>query len=160
MDDFEQQLESAGDRAEAWIPENDGPLIVGHIVSFGEFDAGYGPYPIVTIRREDGSERAVHCQREVLVDELAKVAPTLGERIGIKWLGKPEGKEYHRYLVRVDRPANASPDWSRYSQHADAPPSMAAPAARPAPPATAPAPAALPAQAPPAPAQSDEDIPF
>jgi hypothetical protein len=113
-DEFEQSLDQAQEYAKAWRFDVDGPVIVGHVVSFGEFDAGWGPYPIATVRLADGSERSVHCQREVLSRELAKVRPRIGERIGIKWLGQPEGKRYHRYIVRVDRPEDETLDWDRY----------------------------------------------
>jgi hypothetical protein len=119
-DEFEQRLENASHYPPAWRFDQDGAVIVGELVGFGEFDAGYGPYPIVTLRLADGTQRAVHCQREVLSRELAKARPRIGERLGIKWLGIPEGKSYHRYVVRVDRPQGSSLDWGRYVDGASA----------------------------------------
>jgi len=115
-DDFAQRLEHADEHAPAWRFDDDGPLIIGTVKGFGEFDAGWGAYPIVNLQLADGTERAVHCQREVLSRELAKARPQVGERIGIKWLGQPEGKKYHRYVVRIDRPDGATLDWSRYAE--------------------------------------------
>lgn len=117
-DDFEESLEHADEYAPAWRFDQDGAVIVGHVVGFGEFDAGWGTYPIVTLRLADDSERAIHCQREVLSQELAKARPRIGERIGIKWLGQPDGKKYHRYTVRIDRPEGTSLDWGRYVEGA------------------------------------------
>jgi hypothetical protein len=112
---FEQRLEAANDYAPAWRFDQDGAVVIGEVIGFSEFDGGYGPYPIVTLRLDDGSERAVHCQREVLSQELALQRPKIGETLGIKYLGQPEGKRYHRYTVMVERPEGASFDWSRYA---------------------------------------------
>jgi hypothetical protein len=119
-DRFEESLEHTEEYAKAWLFEQDGPLIVGEVTGFGEFDAGWGPYAILTLCLANGSKRSVHCQRQVLTDELAKARPRIGERVGIKWLGQPEGKKYHRYVVRVDRPEGATCDWGRYVEGADA----------------------------------------
>jgi hypothetical protein len=154
-DEFEQSMEIAEDYAAAWRFDSDGPLIVGHVIGFGEFDAGWGPYPIVTLRLADGRERSVHCQREVLARELAKARPRIGERVGIKWLGQPEGKSYHRYVVRIDRSQGDTLDWSRYVPGVeDATPPVTTPA--PPPPNVPPAAsgAAAPAHA------ADDDISF
>jgi hypothetical protein len=150
-DEFEESLEHAEEHAQAWRFDRDGAVIVGHVVGFGEFDAGWGPYPIVTLRLADGTERAVHCQREVLSQELAKARPRVGERIGVKWLGQPAGKKYHRYVVRIDRPAGSTFDWARYVEGSDIeqqPPGPTAPAAAAGDPGPTP------------PAAGDEDIPF
>lgn len=157
-DPFEQQLEHATEHAQAWRFDVDGPLIIGHVVGFGEFDAGWGPYPIVTLRLADGSERSVHCQREVLSQELAKARPQVGERLGIKWLGQPEGKKYHRYVVRVDRVAGSTIDWGRYVE--GAPEEQPAVAESPLPPAPAYAPVGDPGPMEPAAGAGDDDIPF
>ena len=153
-DEFEASLDHAEEHARAWRFDQDGAVIVGHVVGFGEFDAGWGAYPIVTLRLVDGIERAVHCQREVLSHELAKAGPRIGERIGIKWLGQPEGKKYHRYVVRVDRPEGSTFDWARYVDSAD----LEQPAGPTAPAATDRTPLAVVST--PAATADDEDIPF
>jgi hypothetical protein len=159
-DAFEQSLEQAQEHAKAWRFDLDGPMIVGHVIGFGEFDAGWGDYPIVTLRLADGSERAVHCQREVLQQELAKARPRIGERIGVKWLGKPEDKTYHKYLVRVDRPEGETLDWSRYAEGAPEEPSAVAESPRAPAPAAAAAPVGDPGPMEPGAGAGDEDIPF
>jgi hypothetical protein len=53
----------------------------------------------VTIRSDDG-EFAVHCFHEVLANELARIAPKVGDRIGIKYSGKDRDGGYHRYRAR------------------------------------------------------------
>jgi len=152
-DEFEQSLDHAEDYAQAWRFDQDGPVIVGHVESFGAFDAGWGEYPIVTLRLADGTKRSVHCQREVLSHELAKVRPRIGERVGIKWLGVPDGKKYHRYIVKVDRPEGETFDWGRYVDSGDEP-------SAPAPPTQAPHLAPVPPPADDRPPVGDEDIPF
>jgi hypothetical protein len=159
-DTFEQQLEHATEHAPAWRFERDGATIIGEVVGFSEYDAGWGPYPILTLRLSDGSERAVHAQREVLQQELAKARPCVGERLGIKYLGQPEGKKYHRYLVRVDRPEGATFDWGRYVEGAPEEPPAVAESPRAPAPAAAAAPVGDPGPTEPAAGAGDEDIPF
>ncbi len=138
-DSFEEQMAQLADSyAEAWRFETDGATIIGTVVGFSEWDAGWGPYPILTLRLADGSERALHAQREVLQRELAAVRPQIGERIGVKWLGQPDGKSYHRFQVRVDRPEGTTADWSRYVPGVEEPPPR--PVASTAPPAGDPGP--------------------
>jgi hypothetical protein len=159
-DAFEQSLEQATEHAPAWRFEDDGATIIGEVVSFSEYDAGWGAYPIITLRLSDGSERALHAQREVLQQELAKARPRIGERIGVKWLGQAEGKTYHRYLLRVDRPEGDTLDWSRYAEGApEEPPAVAETPRAPAPAAAA-APVGDPGPVEPAAGAGDEDIPF
>jgi hypothetical protein len=153
-DEFEHSLDQAQDHAKAWRFDQDGAMIVGEVVGFGEYDAGWSPYPIVTLRLADGNERAVHCQREVLSRELARARPQIGERLGIKWLGQPDGKKYHRYVVRVDRPEGTTFDWGRYVEGAaveEAAPVRTAPTSVPADGDPGPQPPAF---------GGDDDIPF
>ncbi len=156
-DTFEEEMaQLADDYAQAWRFETDGPLIIGVVISFSEWDAGWGTYPILGLRLADGTERAVHCQHEVLQRELSKARPRIGERVGIKWLGTPEDKSYHRYRVRVDRPEGHEIDWSRYGSGVEE-----LPPARSAPPTPGELAAAAQIGDPGAPVLDDgEDIPF
>lgn len=92
----------------------------------GTLDASdYGDgeeYPIVTIRQDDGEEVAVHGFHTVLKRELAKLAPKVGDQIGVKYVGIPAGKSYELYRVileRGDGAAAAEPDWATMAQQAD-----------------------------------------
>ena len=93
--------------APAW-KQQVGEKIVGELTAVDE-RLGYNdePYPIITLRQGDGSERAVHAFHSVLRNELAKLNPRLGETIAIKYLGEvaKEGGHgrYHHYKVAIDR---------------------------------------------------------
>ena len=87
--------------AEAWIPEAKGDLIVGLIVSEGEWDAGYGPYPILTFEVEqatvDGKPvqahtLAVHCLGTVLANKVKEKGLATGWRAAIRFEGEKESK--------------------------------------------------------------------
>jgi hypothetical protein len=99
--------------ATAWRPEP-GESIIGELADVGERDGGYGPYPVLTLATDDGA-RTVHAFHEVLRNELAKLAPQIGERIGIKYVGKHPERGYHQYRLRAER-AGGSVNWSRYSE--------------------------------------------
>jgi hypothetical protein len=100
--------------AAAWRPEP-GDKLVGTVIELDERDGAYGPYPIITLRQEDGEEFAVHAFHGVLQSELARVAPKHGDQLGIKYEGKDQAKGYHRYRVR--RAGNdAVLAWSKYAE--------------------------------------------
>jgi hypothetical protein len=107
-------LQDALDKAfaEAWRPQP-GEKIVGEVIDLSERTGAYGRYPIVTVRTGDGEERALHAFHEVLANELGRVAPKVGDVIGVRYDGNDEDKGYHRYRVR--RAGDGSGlDWSRY----------------------------------------------
>ena len=104
--------------APAWRREDD-PKIVGEVTTLSEREGAYGRYPIVTVRTQDG-ERAIHAFHEVLANELARIAPKVGDKIGVKYLGKHPERSYHRYrAVKVGDEEGV--DWSRYGGDGDAP---------------------------------------
>lgn len=103
--------------AEAWKPKP-GDKLLGVIVDLDERTSSYDddPYPIVTVQTDDGQELAWHAFHTVARNELAKQKPVVGDRIGIAYHGKPEGKSYESYRVIVER-TDGSPktlDWSRH----------------------------------------------
>jgi hypothetical protein len=102
--------------AEAWKPEP-GDKLIGVVTELAERENEYGRYPIVTVRTEDGDELAFHAFRTVAKNELARCRPEVGDRIGIKYLGKPEGKEYELYRIKVERDESqaAALDWNAYA---------------------------------------------
>jgi hypothetical protein len=86
------------DFAPAWRFEPGGKL-VGEVIGLTERAGNFGRYPIVTLRTDNGDEFAVHAFHEVLARNLAQVAPEVGDRIGIKYLGKHPERGYHAYRV-------------------------------------------------------------
>lgn len=114
---FEDRLE-AGLPA-AWRPDQeDSPILIGKVVDIQQGTTDYGPYPLLVVEREDGTEVAVHGFQTVLKNELIRQRPQIGERIGIKYLGeqktKPGSKfkSFIGYRVKVDRQAGEF-DWSK-----------------------------------------------
>ena len=104
--------------APAWRPEP-GDKLVGTVTELTERDGAYGPYPIITLRQEDGEEFAVHAFHGVLQSELARVAPKHGDTLGIKYSGKDQEKGYHRYRVRRAG-GDSALSWSKYAESAAA----------------------------------------
>lgn len=100
--------------AEAWRPEA-GESLIGTVAAISQRDAGYGSYPIVTIQPDEGEPKALHAIHAVAQAQLAESRPGIGERIGVRYLGKVDGAEraYHSYKVVVDRPEQ-DVDWSQY----------------------------------------------
>jgi hypothetical protein len=109
----EQTLEDELDAefAEAWRPAP-GDKLVGTVTALSERDGAYGRYPILTLRKADGTPLAVHAFHDVLQNELARIAPKVGDELGIKYEGKDAERGYHRYRVR--RAGEDGVEWSRY----------------------------------------------
>lgn len=154
---FEDRLDSF---AELWKPE-EGDTLVGTIVEIDQRDSdyGHGQYPIITVAREDGLEFAFHAFHSVAKNELARLEPVTGEKIGIKYLGektpKGGGKAYKSYRIKIDRTAETGRtiDWSAMKSDSDREMQAAGAERAEAPPAAA---TRVPTPAPPA----DDDIPF
>ena len=110
--------------AEAWKPEP-GDKLIGTVVDLDERDSAYGdePYPIVTVQDDDGNELAFHAFHTVARNELAKQRPAIGDRIGIAYHGKKNGKNYESYRVIVDRPDSEPKtiDWDKHVTADDEP---------------------------------------
>jgi hypothetical protein len=131
MSTLENRLEQGN--ARAWRPDQDDEaLLVGEVVDIDSGSSEYqGTYPILTIRKDDGEEVAVHAFHTVIKNELIRQRPKAGERIGIKFLGeqptKPGSpyKSFIGYRVKVDRAAGDY-DWSQVG--AEPEPEPAAPA--------------------------------
>lgn len=115
---LEDRLESG--LPSAWRPDQDDPdILVGEVVEIEVGTSDYGRYPILVVRQEDGTEKAVHGFHSVLQNELVKIKPQIGERVGIKYLGdvptKPGSpfKSYKGYRVKVEREAGAAFNWNQ-----------------------------------------------
>ncbi len=92
--------------APGWRPEPGGQ-VVGKIVEISEAPGtDYGPYPLITVEQDDGTEVAVHAFHSVLKNEIDSKRPTEGDRIGIRYLGKKagsSGRDYEAYRVVIER---------------------------------------------------------
>lgn len=101
--------------ADAWMPD-EGDIIEGTVASIDTGASGYGPYPIVTVEREDGSKAAVHCFHQAIRGQLARIKPEVGDPIGIKYLGRKKSTTNPKqsYAVyRVVTEGAGGYDWSR-----------------------------------------------
>ncbi len=121
MTTLDDRLDS--DYADAWRPQV-GEKVVGTVTALDVREGTYGEYPIVTLDTGN-SEVAVHCFHEVLANELAKIAPKIGDRVGIKYAGKHPERGYHLYRVRRDGD-DTEFAWNRFS--GDEPAAAPAPA--------------------------------
>ena len=118
-------LDDALDRelAPAWRPEP-GNKLVRTVTDASERERYDGDaYPIVTVRTDNG-EFAVHAFHTVLQNELARIRPTIGDAIGIRYEGQKataNGRsKYHSYRVRSTG-ASAGVNWARYGDGPDDP---------------------------------------
>jgi hypothetical protein len=106
------RLNEAGDFAPGWNPKDPGApqQVIGAVTDIGQgSDFNGDPYLIYTIRQPDGERLAIHAFSTVLKQELAKYRIKLGSEIGVKYMGKPEGKNYYRYAVVSDAEFNLDP---------------------------------------------------
>lgn len=97
--------------AQGWKP-SPGDEIGGKIIDIAATDNGWGAYPVITLMDEGGTEVAVHAFHDVLKGELARRRPKVGDELNIKYLGQPQGKNYHAYRVRGGH--EASFDWGAF----------------------------------------------
>ena len=104
---------------EPWKPKP-GDVLVGKVVSITEGEAGYGPYPLLEVEADDGAVRSVHAFHTVLKNELARLRPRPGERLGILYKGKIGDNRYESYRVAVERDdefeGRNDVDWDRVAQ--------------------------------------------
>lgn len=126
---LEDRLESGN--ASAWRPDQGDPdVLLGVVTEISWGTSDYAPYLIVTVRQEDGEEKAIHAFHTVLRRELERQKPNIGERIGVKYLGEQEAKnskygKFIGYRLKVDRAAGAF-DWNQVAP-TDEPDPYAAP---------------------------------
>lgn len=117
MSSLEDRLDST---SEPWKP-NEGDKLIGTVVDIDERDGGYGSYPIIVVLTDSGDQLAFHAFHTVAKSELAKARPVVGDRIGVKYLGKPEGKNYESYRITVARDDGRQQlDWDRIGAEAEA----------------------------------------
>lgn len=108
--------------AEAWRPEP-GDVVIGEVVEVQE-RRGFAerPYPVVTVRTEANEYVAVHGFHTVLKEELAKLAPRPGDRLGVAYHGLVEKNEsrYELYRVALERAGadQPEPDWDAIARDA------------------------------------------
>jgi len=102
MRDLLRELNEWDEWPPAWKPEP-GDILVGKVL---HYDKGYTPYGEVRtciVEQDDGERVSLWLSTTVLLDQFKRLRPRIGERIGLKYLGKHPDLGYHRYRLIVDR---------------------------------------------------------
>lgn len=98
--------------APGWRPEV-GDEVIGTVVDVTTGENEYGKYPIITLKRDDGSLVAVHGFHTVLRNQFKRARPRVGEQVGVRYIQSDTDNEkgYHNYSVRVKRNEGGTLDW-------------------------------------------------
>jgi hypothetical protein len=109
--DLERELDEQSNQwPDSWRPR-DGEILCGRVVRYATGPTKYGTCHTCILERDDGARVSVWLSSTVLLDLFRKERPKVGERVGIKSLGKHPEKGYRRWSLVVDRP-DAEPDFS------------------------------------------------
>jgi hypothetical protein len=111
--------------AEGWRPDP-GDVLIGDVTAIDE-GRGFAerPYPVVTVRTDEGEFVAFHAFHTVAREELGKLEPKVGDRLGVSYLGlvrKGDDSCYELYRMKLV-PAGgdvAEPDWAAIAADAAA----------------------------------------
>lgn len=116
-----------------WKPKA-GDVIEGEIqdISEGYSDYKQEGYPILTVQPAEGDPVDCHCFHEVLRSKILQLRPQIGEKVGIKFLGKTKKKgnakeEVANYIVRVKGRRQVDPYARMAGAAATAPPAEGVP---------------------------------
>lgn len=122
-------LEDRLDRdSESWRPEP-GDKLVGTVVEVSTFQGDYQPYPVIEVEKDDGTVWAFHAYHTVAKNEIARLEPAEGDKIGIKYFGKVKTKpgskydSYEKYAIKVQKASGEvpdAPDWKAMKAETDA----------------------------------------
>jgi len=109
----------------SWRP-SEGDSIAGTVVDIASHEhPEYGTSPVITVLTEAGDEYVWHAFGTVAKAELAKRRPKVGDTIGVKFCGVPEGRSYKLWRVVVEHlepePAKEL-DWDAVAESAGAVP--------------------------------------
>jgi hypothetical protein len=115
-------LDNAGEYPQLWKPEP-GDQIEGKIRRMTEVMLEKaGETPVLVVQTSPDEVLSVFCSATVLKNELARLEPEVGETILIRFLGKPTGRDYYKYVVRIkDRPDGGGVNWAKYRTEGEQP---------------------------------------
>jgi len=100
------RLERWDDFPPAWRPVP-GEILVGTVEGYDTWEGKYGAVKVAFLRDAAGGALVgVYLSSTVLLEEFRKVRPRVGEKIGIRYLGKDEEKGYHKFKVMIEREMN------------------------------------------------------
>jgi hypothetical protein len=102
----EEAKKARGEFPEEWRPEKAGEIIVGKVDRIEEAEYDYHgekrKAKVAELTTAAGA-RTVWLSRAVLAKEFERKGVKVGDTVAIKFLGKPEGKDYFDYAVAVER---------------------------------------------------------
>jgi hypothetical protein len=117
--DLDSELDhETGEWPAAWKPKP-GDKLVGIIRRYSVGTGMYGPVRTCILELMNGSRVSVWLSSAVLLSLFERERPKIGERIGIKFLGKHQTKAYKLFALVVDRD-QAEPDFSPLGGEQDA----------------------------------------
>lgn len=108
----ERMADADGTHAPSWKAEP-GDWVVATVEKYGVASGNHGPVNTVTLFVQDchsrgpGAERGRECTlwlfSTVLLELFRTHRPQIGDQVGVKYLGKPEGKAYHLWVLEVEK---------------------------------------------------------
>lgn len=117
-DDFREKVEKETlEYPESWDPDP-GDVLIAIVQGYNQAHTRYGEQYVCNVEREtDGEPLSVWLGHTVLLDAFKRKRPEPGERIGIKYHGPHDEKDYEMYTLRVDRSgSDAVPDFESSNQ--------------------------------------------
>lgn len=87
---------------EAWIWQDEGPgaTLTGYFEDLRHRTTSKGgPFPVAVIRRPDGTRVALWMFHTVLQEQFETASPNPGDRVAVRFMGKPEGRSYYEWRV-------------------------------------------------------------
>jgi hypothetical protein len=94
---------------EGWRPKS-GDKLIGIVIGTGERTGTFGKYPIVDVRTDEGRDFAFHAYHTVARNEIEKLQPKVGDRIGIAYHGPHPTRGYERYRIVIIRDTGSATD--------------------------------------------------
>jgi len=110
MRDLAKELDEWGEWPPAWKPAP-GEVLLGRVLRYSVGAGQYGPVRTCLLEKGDGSRVSVWLSSCVLLSLFERERPRVGERIGLKFLGRHETKGYKKFGLIVDR-EEQEPDFS------------------------------------------------
>jgi hypothetical protein len=107
-----------GEWPPCWRPK-EGETLVGRILRYSQGQTMYGPCHTVILHKDDGSRVSVWLSSTVLLSQFREQKPKVGERVGIRYLGKHPDKGYKRFALLVDRGEAQETDFSPLGGESD-----------------------------------------
>lgn len=102
----EEAKKQRGDFPADWEPKNPGDMVIGKVDRIEEIEYEYQKQKkksrVIELSTTAG-KCTVWLSRTVLAKEFDRKGVKVGDRIVIKFLGKPEGKTYYDYVIAVER---------------------------------------------------------